>query len=186
MLRLVVLGPHTHLLSDVCAACPHSPAGCCIAPPEMDWSDAGRVVALGGAAWLEGEIAARRLLPSASGLRLRKVKAVARPDGPKLAKCTYHAEAGCTIAQDRRPATCNYYVCESVYDEGRVSAAPARDAHRRLAAAYAAWDAELAARVAERWPEGAPWDAAFLAWLGEAFTALAARDAASLPEHPPA
>lgn len=175
MLRLVVLGPHTRLLSSVCAACPHSPAGCCVAPPTMDWSDIGRIVALGGddaLAWLEAELAAKNLLPNGDGLALRKAKGVARADGPKLAKCVYHAQTGCTVGHDRRPATCNYYVCESVFAEDPAAAEEARAVHASLARTYTAWDAELRERVHARHPEGPPWDRAFLTWLGDAFREL--------------
>lgn len=182
MLRLVVLGAHTRILSSVCADCPHSPAGCCQAPPKMDWSDAGRLTMLGQGAWLLSEIAAGRLAPSEGGLVLKKAKGVARAEGPKLAKCVYHAaDRGCTIDHDQRPATCNYYVCASVYEADRAEAERAEAARAALAEAYAAWDAELAARIASQWPEGPPWDAAFVAWLGEAFRELAARDEARLP-----
>lgn len=182
MLRLEVLGAHTRILSGVCADCPHSPAGCCQAPPKMDWSDAGRLATLGQGAWLLAEIAAGRLVPGEGGLALRKAKGVARAEGPRLAKCVYHAaDRGCTIGHEQRPATCNYYVCESVFEEDRGAAPAAREAHGRLAERYAAWDAELGARVAGAWPEGVTWDEGFVAWLGEAFTELAARDGARLP-----
>ncbi len=189
MLRLVVLGPHTRLLSSVCAACPHSPAGCCVAPPTMDWSDVGRIVALGGdeaLAWLEGEICARNLVPHGDGLALRKAKGLARPDGPKLAKCVYHAQDGCVVGSDRRPATCNYYVCESVYVDDRAAADEARAVHASLARAFTAWDAELGARVRASHPDGPPWDRAFLRWLGAAFLELSARvpDASSSSASP--
>lgn len=147
----------------------------------MDWSDAGRAVSLGQGAWLLAEIAAGRLVRDPDGLVLRKVKGVARPDGPKLAKCVYHGPTGCTVQHDQRPATCNYYVCESAYEDGREASPPARDAHAKLARTFAAWDRVLAEEVLARHPEGPPWDEAFLAWLGAAFEALAARDAASLP-----
>lgn len=175
MLRLVVLGPHTRILSSLCAACPHSPAGCCVAPPRMDWSDVGRVVALGGLEWLVGEVAAHRLVPDPGGLVLKKRKGVVGKDGPRLAKCVYLGEAGCTIDHDRRPATCNYFVCESVFAEDAPNARPAREAHAELARSYADWDVVLSARVAERFPEGPTYDAAFFAWLGEAFNEVASR-----------
>lgn len=147
----------------------------------MDWSDVGRVVSRGGTTWLLGEIAARRLLPDARGLALRKTKGLTRPDGPRLAKCVYHGAEGCTVEHDQRPATCNYYVCASVHEDDRAGAVSAGEAQARLAKVYAAWDAELEGEIRARHPEGVSWDEPFLTWLGARFEALAARDAGALP-----
>lgn len=186
MIRLRLAGPHTQILSSLCAACPHASAGCCVGPPEVGWSDIGRVVALGGRDWLLEEIAAKRLQPHVRGLTIRRVKARARADGPRVAKCVYHGPRGCTIPAERRSATCNYYVCESALDEGGdvrtahdvAEAERARAAHAALARSFARWDGEMGARVAAEWPDGPPFDAAFLDGLGAAFEALRAADGA--------
>ncbi len=83
-------------------------------------------------------------------------------------RCTYHGPAGCTIQPDRRAATCNYYVCEDALGEGPGAREPRR-VMEKLVAFYAGLDRTIAARVAERWPGGAPWDEAFLEWLGREF-----------------
>ena len=173
MLRLEGKGPHLQILSTLCAECPHSPAGCCVAPPRLDWSDVGRVVALGGRDWLLAEIAAGRLRPVERGLVIRRRKAVPREGGPKVATCAYHGPAGCTIPADRRAATCNYYVCEDALQKGGPAEAEARVAHDALVARFSAWDEELHAEVRARYPEGPSWDEVFLGWLGDAYRARA-------------
>ena len=45
VIRLELLGPHTRLLSNLCARCPQGSAGCCMSPPEVDWSDVVAVAA---------------------------------------------------------------------------------------------------------------------------------------------
>ncbi|MDI1450182.1 hypothetical protein [Polyangium sp. 6x1] len=179
MIRLEVLGPHTLLLSTLCAKCPQGPAGCCKAPPEMDWSDVGRVVAGGGRDFLLARIAKKDLIPTEDGLVLRRVKRREAPTEPMERKCVFHGAGGCTIAPPLRPATCNYFLCEDTFIEGgerkgERSAVLARQAHGALRATYERWDAELSARVAAGFPEGPAWDAAFLDWLGEAFVELEA------------
>jgi hypothetical protein len=187
MIRLEVLGPHTHLLATTCAACPHNAAGCCVSPPDHGWSDVGRVVLGGGRAFLLEQIAARNLLPGARGLAVRRVRGRATSLGPRQKKCVYHGPEGCTIASSRRPSTCNYFLCEDAYREageaqGEPAAVAARRAQGALAALYAAWNRELDAQIAALFPEGPAWDAAFLDWLGAAIEARlreASRAAAS-------
>jgi hypothetical protein len=170
MIRLVVAGPHTQILSATCSACPHSAAGCCAGPPPLDWSDIGRIVSLGGRDWLLAEIAAGRLVPGDRGLVVRRRRGVARDGGPRIGKCVYHGPSGCTLAHGRRSATCNYYVCDAVLEApGGTEARRLRDG---LADVYAAWDASLADELAAM---GAPpaFDAALLDWLGRRFRELA-------------
>jgi hypothetical protein len=176
MLRLTIVGqrPHTQLLSSLCAACPYSPAGCCVAPPRLDWSDIGRVVTLGGRDWLLAEIAAKRLVAGERWLSVTRPKKQLAPGGPREAACVYHGPTGCTISHDRRSATCNYYVCDAAR-EGEHEAR-AREVHDDLVKSFVAWDAEITTRVAARWPEGPTFDAAFLDWLGATFSELTARD----------
>jgi hypothetical protein len=174
MIRLELAGPHTHIHATLCSACPMGPAGCCATPPGIEWSDAGRIVARDGGAFLLAELAAGRLRPGARGLLIQRVDAPDAAPGPK--RCTYHGPSGCTIAPDRRAATCNYYVCDdALADAGadHSEAARARRALDTLVALYQGWDRELSERVAARWPAGAPWDAAFVAWLGAEYTRLA-------------
>jgi hypothetical protein len=139
------------------------------------WSDAGRIVTLGGLDFLLAELAAGNLAPSPRGLAIRRVEA---SDGAGPKRCTYHGPQGCTIPPDRRSATCNYYVCDDALaeagaDHGAPDAPRARSARDTLEALYARWDGELAGRVATRWPRGAPWDAGFLGWLGDEYTRFA-------------
>lgn len=185
MLRLALAGPHTQILSTVCARCPHSAAGCCQGPPPMDWSDVGRIVALGGRDWLLEQIAAKHLVPDARGLAIAKAKGLSRPGGPKVLKCVFHGPTGCTVPPERRSATCNYYVCESVLDapEAKGEAARAREAKDALARRFEAWDEGLAREVVERYPEGVVWDAALLDWLGGRFRELSS-DASPAPRAP--
>jgi hypothetical protein len=183
MIHLVVLGADTQLLSTLCASCPQGPAGCCVAPPEYDWSDIGRVVARGGREWLLGAIAARHVEPAARGLAVRRVRKREARDQPRQSKCAFHGPRGCTIDPDRRPATCNYFLCDDTYREGGeargdVNARAARRAHGALRTVYERWDAELEQRVRAAWPDGVAWDASFLDWLGAEVRRLeaAARD----------
>ncbi len=182
MVRLVVLGAHTELLTPLCARCPHSPAGCCISPPPVDWSDLGRIVSLGGRDWLLGELAAGRLVPTDFGARTKKARGRTGPDGPRVAKCVHHGPTGCTVPPSRRAATCNYYVCESAFDEGtraelasdRATTERARRAHAALQSHYEALDAELGRRIRSQWPEPPAFDAPFLEALGAWFDELSA------------
>jgi hypothetical protein len=167
MLRLALLGPDSHLGSTLCAACPQGPAGCCVAPPEYDFSDLARVVLHGGRDFLLAELAARRLLPAARGLAVKRVRRRDGPTSPREARCVHHGPRGCTIAPELRPETCNYFLCEDTFVEDRAREPAARAAHAALRALYDRWDEELAARIAARYPEGPTWDAGFLDWLGE-------------------
>ena len=170
MIRLVVLGPETQLLSTTCAACPHNAAGCCVSPPEHGWSDVGRVVLGGGREFLLEQLAAKNLAPVGRGLALRRVRGRNSTREPRQNKCVYHGAQGCTIASARRPSTCNYFLCEEAYRDagegrGEAEAVKAREAQSALSAQYARWNRELAAAIEERWPEGPSWDAGFLDWL---------------------
>jgi hypothetical protein len=161
------------MLSSLCAACPYSPAGCCVAPPRLDWSDIGRVVSLGGRDWLLEQIAARRMVVGERWLSVSRPKRPLVPGGPREAACVYHGPSGCTIPHDRRSATCNYYVCDAA--RAGDHEARAREAHEDLVKRFIAWDAEITTRVARAWPEGPTFDAAFLDWLGTTFTELVGR-----------
>jgi hypothetical protein len=175
MLRLTLAGPHTTITASLCAACPYSPAGCCVAPPRLDWSDIGRVVALGGRDWLLAELAAGRLVVGERWLSVTRPKRPLGPRGPREAACVYHGPSGCTIPHGRRSATCNYYVCDAARARGGGGdAARAEEVHDQLVARFVAWDAEITRRVAATSPEGPRFDAPFLDWLGEVFTELSA------------
>jgi hypothetical protein len=185
MIRLELLGADTHLHSTLCARCPQGPAGCCKAPPEMDWSDIGRVVARGGRDFVLEHIAARRLLPTARGLALARVRKREHPGDPRQSKCVFHGAEGCTIAPARRPATCNYFLCEDAFvasgeRRGNAEALSSRVAHGRLRFLYDRWDEALSAQIRQQWPEGPPWDAAFLDWLGTEFARLGSEDRARI------
>jgi hypothetical protein len=160
--RLSVLGPHTQIGSTVCAACPHSPAGCCTGPPPFAWPDVGR------------------LSYERTGLRIKRRRGLSREGGPRIAKCGYHGPTGCTISPDQRPATCNYYVCDAALG-GASEAARAREVHAELAETFVAWEAELSARVARAYPDGPALDEPFLDWLGEAFRALVRGEGLPVP-----
>lgn len=168
MFRLTLAGPDTLVVSSLCGACPYGPRGCCVAPPRYAWSDVARVVLHGGRDFLLHAIARGDLAPFEHGLR------VARRGGAE-GRCTFHDDgAGCTIATDRRPATCNYYVCEPALDDGATTGhaaevARARSGTDRLVAELVAWDEALFVWTAER---GRAWDAPFLDALGAAFEAL--------------
>jgi hypothetical protein len=175
MIRLTLAGPDTTILSSLCAACPFSAAGCCVAPPRLDWSDVGRIVAHGGRDWLLEEIAAERLTVGERWLVVtRRKRVMAAGAGPRLTACVYLGDTGCTIAHERRSATCNYYVCDDALKEGGADGARARAAHDELVGKFVAWDAEIAERVATCWPEGPAIDAPFLDWLGATVAELTA------------
>lgn len=183
MLRLTVIDSSpadTVIGSTLCAACPYSPAGCCVAPPRMDWSDIARVVLNGGAQWLIDQIHAGRLKPFEHGLTLLRVKERAGDEAsPRIQKCVFHGPSGCTIAETHRPATCNYYVCDRAIEEGEKEQAGAGTratvVHDRLVAAFGAWDAEMTKRISSEWPSGPSFDMLFLQWLGRTFARLSDR-----------
>lgn len=169
-MRLELHGAHTRLLSDLCARCPHGPYGCCVSPPDLDWTDVARVVALGGRDFLLEQIARKSLLPAPHGLRIRRVRRREGPSLPREPKCVFHGPAGCTIPHERRPATCNYFLCDAAFTAGgapgAAAEARARRAHARLREAYERHDRALAERIARERPEGVVWNTAFLDWLG--------------------
>jgi hypothetical protein len=177
MIRLELLGAHTRVHATLCFACPQGPAGCCTSPPGVEWSDLGRIVSLGGTAWILEQLAAGNLVRGARALNLRRREADAA--GPR--RCVFHEGQGCTIPADRRAATCNFYVCDDAFaravegdiEGGRAAVDLLMDAHGR-------WDLEIAARVEARWPDGPPWDATLLTWLGEEYLRLARRDRRAL------
>lgn len=179
-MRLDLDGPDTVLGSALCAQCPYSPAGCCVAPPRYDWSDLGRVVAHGHQDWLLARIADGSLVPIEHGLAVTRLKKRVLPvrEAPRLAKCVFHDGAvGCTIDERQRPATCNFYLCDSALEEGaRTSGAEAervaRSTHDELVRRFTAWDAELAARIRTEWPAEQRYTAPFFAWLGLEVTRL--------------
>jgi hypothetical protein len=162
--RLPRVDPHATLLSPLCARCPIGPTGCCSTPPAMAWSDAGRVVLRGGAAFLRARLADGSLYPTPRGLAFARVEGAPG----EVRRCVFHGPAGCTIAEDRRAATCNHYLCEDALGDD----AKARRTLDATVAAYARWDEALGAAVLARWPEGPPWDEAFLTWLGAELTKL--------------
>jgi hypothetical protein len=172
-LRLQVLdgdrAGDTVLGSTLCAACPHSPAGCCVAPPRYDWSDLARVVRHGHGEWLRARLAAGDLRRNDHGLIIhRPARRLSDAYGaPRLARCAFHdGRVGCTIAETQRPATCNYYLCEHALGDAddRASADQARRIHDELVADFVRRDTELAARVS-RWPVDERYGEAFFAWL---------------------
>jgi hypothetical protein len=177
MIRLELLGAHTRVHATLCARCPQGPTGCCAGPPGVEWSDVGRIVSLGGLDWLLAQIASGALRPGGRGLLMKRV---ARQDaGAWPERCVYHGPGGCTIPAERRASTCNYYVCDDAFaDGGELTGDPAATAGRRgmdtLVALYGGWDRAIAERGRARFPEGPPWDAGFLGWLGEEFERLAA------------
>lgn len=179
MIHLKLAGGDTQLLSSLCASCPQGPTGCCMSPPEYDWSDIGRVVALGGRDWVLEQIALKNLIPSARGLEIRRARRRESNTEPRRNKCVHHGPTGCTIDPSRRPATCNYFLCEDVYVEGGEKrgdsdAMAARRAHAALIDRYTAYDRQITEEIAVAFPEGVRWDAAFLDWLGAEVTRLAA------------
>ncbi|MFZ5823493.1 MAG: hypothetical protein ACOY94_04015 [Bacillota bacterium] len=172
---------NTRLHSSLCYECPHGPTGCCASPPGVDWSDIGRIVGLGGREWLLEQIAAGHLRPGPRGLLLKRVANAEANAGVWPTKCVYHGPQGCTIAPERRAATCNYYICDDAFlwggeNQGEPNAVAGREAHATLMALYGRWDLEILERVGERWPGGPPWDAGFLDWVAAEFTRLTKRD----------
>lgn len=179
MLRLTLLGADSLLCSELCANCPEGPAGCCVAPPEVDFSDVGRIVGHGGLDFLLSQIALKNLLPTETGLRVRRVKRREASTEPLERKCVFHGKGGCTIRHEFRPATCNYFLCEHAFQKGEGGDSMlARRAHGALRAFYERVDAELLEEARKSFPDGIAWNAAFLEWLGERF---AERNSAKIP-----
>lgn len=177
MIRLELLGAHTHIHSPVCAQCPQGPAGCCASPPGVEWSDVGRIVSLGGLDWVLAELASGRLRPGPRGLLMLRSEAREDEHGAWPRKCVYHGPGGCTIDVAQRAATCNYYLCDDAFAlggeaTGEPTALTARAAHEALVALLGGWDRAIAARVEACWPAGPAWDAPFLGWLGEEYHRL--------------
>jgi hypothetical protein len=145
-----------------------------VAPPRYDWSDIGRVVSHGGLEWILARIADGSLTPIEHGLAVARVKRRVLPtrEAPRLAKCVFHDGArGCTIDEKQRPATCNFYLCDSALEAGARTAGKAaeqlaRTTHDQLVASFTRWDAELSARVRSEWTEEQRYTAPFLEWLG--------------------
>lgn len=174
MIRLELNGANTRLHSTLCYQCPHGMTGCCASPPGVDWSDIGRIVGLGGRDWLLAELDAGNLRTGPRGLLLKRVENDQANAGVWPSKCVYHGPQGCTIPPERRAATCNYYICDDAFlfggeNQSDPDAVVGREAHAVLMALYGRWDLELLATIGERWPEGPPWDAGFLDWVGEQY-----------------
>lgn len=177
MIHLELAGAHTRLCSTLCGQCPQGSTGCCVSPPAVDWSDIGRIVLLGGRDWLLAEVASGNLIRGADGLRTRLVRKRTSSADPRRARCVYHGPEGCSIAPSRRSATCNYFLCEDTFLEGGErkgdpDALAARRAHAALRAHYSRWTEHLAGRVRSLWPDGPPWDAPFLDWVGAELDAI--------------
>ena len=118
MIRLTLSGAHTRLESTLCGACPQGTVGCCVSPPALGWADVGRIVSSGGRDWILAEIAAGNLSPGPSGLEVRRERRRESATTPRRLKCVYHGPAGCTIAAEHRPSTCNYFLCADAFAEG--------------------------------------------------------------------
>ena len=181
-LKLALAGPDTVLGSSLCATCPYSPAGCCVAPPRYDWSDLARVVDHGGAEWLVEQLAAHRLVPVEHGLAIKREKrrVTASRESPRLAKCTFHnGGSGCTIEPTQRPATCNFYLCDAALAAGEQAgqggeAEVARAEHDRLVAHFVSTDEVLHERVRAQWPVEQRGSLVFFEWLAQTYRALRA------------
>jgi hypothetical protein len=140
---LVLLGPHTRVVASLCAACPQGPTGCCTSPPDLSWTDIGRVASLGGAGWLAEQVQRGRLLRGPRGLVVQRIPM----DAGAPTKCVYHGEQGCTEPPERRSAACNYYVCSEALAEAGPEATPVEAGSAAWTAAYQIWDEILSAEV---------------------------------------
>ena len=145
-IRLDLEGEHTGSVSPLCMECPHGITGCCASPPGFDWSDIGRVLTLGGREWLKGELEAGNITTlqhkhgnPCRGLQLKRIANDALNSATWPTKCGYHGDRGCTIGRDRRPATCNYYLCDDAYARAGEAGEPAREAQAILQALYGRW-----------------------------------------------
>jgi hypothetical protein len=164
MIHLEIAGASTRICSTLCA-------GCCAGPPELDWADIGRVVALGGRDFLLAEIASGNLLVESGGLQIRRVRRRTTSLDPRRARCVYHSPTGCSIDPSLRSATCNYYLCEDAFVHGGVNrgdpiALAARAAHASLREQLTRWNSDLAERVRASHPDGPSFTPEFLDWLG--------------------
>lgn len=187
MIRLELAREHTRLHSTLCSQCPHGATGCCASPPGVDWSDIGRIVALGGQDWLLAELGAGNLRTGERGLLLKRVANPEANAGVWPTKCVYHGALGCTISPERRAATCNYYICDDAFtyggeNQGERAAVAGREAHATLMALYGRWDLEIMDEVKRTWPGGPRWDAAFSAWVGREYQRRVKRDKPELRE----
>jgi hypothetical protein len=175
-IRLALAPPHTRIHADLCGRCPQGSTGCCAAPPVFAWADLGRIVVLGGREWLLDEIAAGRLYPCARGLAITRVDNPDAAESGRAKKCGYHGSSGCTIGEDRRSATCNYFVCDDAFDDAHAeelgTTRRARKVHARLTEDYGRWDLEIAARLGGTPPR---WDRALFDRLGALFVEIALR-----------
>lgn len=179
MIALKLLGPDTAIVSTLCASCPQGPTGCCTSPPPMDFVDAARLARAGQQAFLLEKIRDKSLIVSTHGLVLRRTKNRTSADERRKKRCVFHGPLGCTILESQRPATCNYYVCDDVYREGKETGASdvvqeAQLVHQRLAAQNVAWADTLKQWVSSEYPDGPPWDEAFLYRLALRFDELLA------------
>ncbi len=141
--HLVLLGPHTRVVASLCAACPQGKTGCCTSPPDLSWTDIGRIASLGGGEWLAAEVGCGRLLRGPRGLVVQRI---ALGEGGST-KCVYHGDEGCTVAPDRRSAACNYYVCAEALAEAGPDATGVEAGSAAWTAAYQIWDELLSAEV---------------------------------------
>lgn len=113
MLRLTLAGLDTRTLSSLCRQCPYGPSGCCVAPPRYGLADVAWVVRAGGRDFLLEAITRGDLVPIADGLAIAR-----RVHGEHGASCTFFAPGeGCTIPVERRPTTCNHYVCDRALED---------------------------------------------------------------------
>jgi hypothetical protein len=143
----------------------------------VEWSDVGRIAALGGVDWLLERLATGALRPGGRGLLMARSEPRDEAGAALPKRCTFHGPDGCTIPPDRRASTCNYYVCEDALDEGGegrgdLDAGNGRIALDALVALYGRWDLALQGEIDVRWPDGPTWDAAFLGWLGRRYEQL--------------
>ena len=170
-MRLRVIGGTARedslVTTPLCSACPHSPAGCCAAPPRVALADLARIVRHGGRDFLLAELAAGRLVAGPGNAWLNYPR---RPHASGVLACGYLGEAGCVLPPERRSTTCNTYVCDEALARAPREDDPdaVRATRDALEADLAAWDAALAERV----PLGGPIDGAWLDAVASAFAAL--------------
>jgi len=170
-LDVIGSGPDTVVLSGLCARCPYSAGGCCVAPPRYDLSDVARVVAHGGRDWLLAQLAAKRIRQAEGGywLTLARPKRPLGEGCPREAACVFLTSSGCSIAHEQKPATCNYYVCDAAVAEDAAQAPTRREAHERLVQFFVTLDAKLHEQVTNHWGDAFAFDAPHLDWLAEQY-----------------